>query len=304
LSNEKGVAIMSAMDPMHSLLASLVPRNTLDFLEKLAAILNALFLVFLPIELFRQYKAGSLNRQRGLEMAANVFPLLPTLLTQGMFTVVILWLFRKAAAHALFTIPTTGWSALVAILLVDFMYYWEHRIAHRVRLVWAATHSVHHSSPVYDQTTGLRVSFADAFYSPWFYLPIVAMGFDPMLVLAAFSVVVSYQQWIHTETIGRLGWFDRWFNSPSNHRVHHASQPLYLDKNYGGVLIVWDRIFGTYASETEAPHYGLTTPIGSVNPWVVHTAELRALISALRGRKPWRARLRLLFGGPEQNVTD
>ena len=102
----------------------------------------------------------------------------------------------------------------------------------------------------------------------------MALGFDPILVIACFGIVIAYQTWLHTEIVGRLGWFDRIFNSPSNHRVHHAIQAPYLDRNYGAILIVWDRLFGTYAAEVEKPIYGLTEPIESVNPLIVHGLEI------------------------------
>jgi len=111
-------------------------------------------------------------------------------------------------------------------------------------------------------------------------------------------VMLAYQQWLHTETIGRLGWFDRVFNSPANHRVHHGSQDVYLDKNYGGILILWDRLFGTWEPEREQPVYGLTTPIGSSHLWTVHTAEAKALWRDLRAARSWRDRLRLVIAPP------
>jgi sterol desaturase/sphingolipid hydroxylase (fatty acid hydroxylase superfamily) len=264
--------------------------------ERLAAALAAAILIMLPIELWRQRR--TLNRAAWKEMAASAGVFLPALATSGVVVAFITVLWGAADALTPWRIPTTVWSALLCLLLVDFLFYWDHRVAHRVRGLWAVAHSVHHSSPRYDQTTGLRVSFVDGFTSPWFYLPAVLVGFDPLLVAAAFGVMLSYQQWLHTETIGRLGWFDRVFNSPANHRVHHGSQDIYLDKNYGGILILWDRLFGTWQPERERPVYGLTTPIGSSHLWTVHTAEAKALWRDLRAARSWRDRLRLIIAPP------
>jgi len=269
--------------------------------ELIAGALAAVILIMLPIELWRQRR--TLNRAAWKEMAASAGVLLPALATSGVVVAFITVLWGAADALTPWRIPTNGWSALLCLLLVDFLFYWDHRMAHRVRGLWAVAHSVHHSSPRYDQTTGLRVSFVDGFTSPWFYLPAVLIGFDPLLVAAAFGLMLAYQQWLHTETIGRLGWFDQIFNSPANHRVHHGSQDVYLDKNYGGILILWDRLFRTWEPEREQPIYGLTTPIGSSHLWTVHTAEAGSLWRDLRAARSWRARLRLIIAPPGTAVS-
>jgi sterol desaturase/sphingolipid hydroxylase (fatty acid hydroxylase superfamily) len=227
----------------------------LHWLERLADIFTGVLLVFLPIELWKDARKGQLTRQRFGEMVANVLPLLPMLALYSTYTAVGLWLFEMVRPWAVFHFETTPASAFAALVLVDFAYYWEHRFEHRVRAIWALTHSVHHSSPLFNQTTALRISAFDGYVTPWFYLPIALLGFEPLLVAACIGLTVAYQQWIHTESIGSLGWFDRWFNSPSNHRVHHGCQRQYLDKNFGGILVVWDRVFGTYVKEGEPVVY-------------------------------------------------
>ncbi len=269
-------------------------------LELLASALSGAFFVLLPIELWRRRR--TLTKAAWKEMAANAGVVLPVLATGGVVVAFIALLWGAADALTPWRVPTTWGSAIACLLLVDFLFYWDHRTAHRVRAIWAVAHSVHHSSFQFDQTTGLRVSFVDGFTSPWFYLPAVFAGFDPLLVAACFGVMLAYQQWLHTEAIGRLGWFDRVFNSPSNHRAHHGTQQAYLDKNYGGILIVWDRLFGTWAPEREPPVYGLTTPLGSSNLWAVHTAEAKTLWHELNAARSWRARLRLLLSPPDAPV--
>jgi sterol desaturase/sphingolipid hydroxylase (fatty acid hydroxylase superfamily) len=261
--------------------------------------LGAAIVVFLPWELWRYRRAGRLDRARIREMLASASPLLPTLLLGGAITAFIVALFAAAAALAPWKIPVDGWTAGLALVVVDFMYYWDHRVAHRNRSYWALAHSVHHSSPQYDQTTGLRVSFMDGFFSPWFYLPPILLGFDPLLVGACFTVIIGYQQWLHTEAIGKLPWLDGWLNTPSNHRVHHGVQAQYQDRNYGAILIVWDRLFGTWAREEEPVRYGLTHPIDSSHPLTVHLFEARRLWADLRRAPRWRDRLRMLWHAPD-----
>lgn len=270
--------------------------NVLDSAGWLLAVVPLLLL--LPVELWQRARAGRLDRASVHELLASASPLLPALALSGVLLSVATALFVPAAALAPWRIPTGWGSALGCLLLIDFLYYWEHRCGHRIRLLWAVAHSVHHSSPQFDQTTGLRVSFMDGFVTPWFYLPAVLAGFEPLLVAGCFTFMVGYQQWLHTEVIGKLGLFDRVFNSPSNHRAHHAMQPQYLDKNYGGILIVWDRLFGTYQPEKERPVYGITHPIRSVNPVRVHCAEALVLLRELRCTRRVSTRLRLLLGPP------
>lgn len=272
--------------------------SILHTLKMLATVLSALFVVFLPLETWRRHRAGRLDRRSVREMLASASPLLPTLLAGPLVLAFIAALYGLAHALTPLRLPVDWGTAALALLLVDFLYYWDHRAAHRVRAYWAIGHSVHHSSWQYDQTTAFRISFVDGFISPWFYLPAVLLGFHPMLVVACLGLVLAYQQWLHTESVGRLGWLDAIFNTPSNHRAHHAVQPQYIDRNYGAVLIVWDRLFGTYVREDEAPVYGLTEQIGSAHPWRVHAAEALKLWRDLRRTPRWRDRWRMLWHPP------
>ena len=171
-------------------------------------------------------------------------------------------------------IPVTWWSWALAIIAVDFTYYWMHRIEHERRILWAV-HSVHHSSQEYNLTTALRLSWLESLYEWIFFIPLLLIGFDAIQILSSLIVVVLYQTWIHTEKVGRLGWLDGIFNTPSVHRIHHATNAAYIDKNYGGILILWDRLFGTYQTETEKPVYGITKQLGSSNPLTINFHEFR-----------------------------
>lgn len=166
-------------------------------------------------------------------------------------------------------IATIQPGLLQGILLfigVDFFYYWFHRMSHEINAIWA-THIVHHQSEEYNLTVALRQSWFQAFFSNFFYLPLAWIGFDPITTVAVIAFNTLYQFWIHTELIKNMGWFEWIFNTPSHHRVHHGSNPEYIDKNHGGTLIIWDRLFGTFKAEQVAPVYGITTPLKSWNPF-------------------------------------
>lgn len=275
-----------------------MPIDVLNALEVAAVVLGALFVGFLPFELWLRWRQGELTWSSVREMGASVSPLIPTLLLSAVVIGFISILFYAMSFSALWQIETTWLSAVICIVLVDFLYYLDHYCGHRFRVYWAISHSVHHSSPQFDQTTGLRVSAVDGFTSPWFLLPAVMLGFDIGLIFAAYGIVLAYQQWIHTETVPKLGWFDKVFNSPSNHRVHHGSDKAYLDRNYGGIFVVWDQLFGTYAEETHRPTYGLVKPIESANPIAVHLHEARYLWRDVRAAETWAEVWHHLFARP------
>ena len=165
------------------------------------------------------------------------------------------------------TIPFVWWSWLLIFFLEDFSYYWNHRVGHRSRLFWAS-HVVHHSSKKYNLSTALRQTWTGGFYGFIFWIWLAFLGFHPLMILTQMSISLIYQYWIHTELINKMPrWFEAVFNTPSHHRVHHGNNPLYLDKNYAGILIIWDKLFGTFQPELEEEKvvYGLTTNIKTYN---------------------------------------
>jgi sterol desaturase/sphingolipid hydroxylase (fatty acid hydroxylase superfamily) len=183
------------------------------------------------------------------------------------------------------------------VVAQDFCYYWSHRCHHVVRLLWAS-HVVHHSSERFNLSTALRQPWT-GFTSFVFYLPMIALGVHPGVLAFAQSINLVYQFWIHTERIDRLpAWFEAVFNTPSHHRVHHASQGSYLDRNFGGMLIVWDRAFGTFEPEVERPVYGLTHNIHTYNPVRVAFGEYAAIARDLARADSWRTRGGLLVNKP------
>jgi sterol desaturase/sphingolipid hydroxylase (fatty acid hydroxylase superfamily) len=187
------------------------------------------------------------------------------------------------------------WVAL--FVADDVAYYWFHRAHHRVRLFWAS-HVVHHSSRYDNLSTALRQPWTP-FTSMPFWLPLALLGFSPSMILFQQSVSLVYQFFIHTERVGTL-WrpVELVMNTPSHHRVHHGSNAAYLDRNYGGILIVWDRLFRTFEPEREGVVYGLTTNLETCNPVRVATHEFTAIWRDLRRTTSWRERLGYVFSGP------
>lgn len=194
----------------------------------------------------------------------GLFIAITFVLMAGFYVGAYVW----ASQYAVFDIPTTWASFLIVLVLADLAYYWEHRILHRINILWA-THSVHHSSPFFNISVAYRHGPLDGFWPVFFHLPLVLLGFNPFVVLIAELLVQLYQTALHTEVIRKL-WkpIEYIMNTPSHHRVHHGSNRKYLDKNYGGIFIIWDRMFGTFEEENEEVTYGLVTPINSVNPFV------------------------------------
>lgn len=180
-----------------------------------------------------------------------------------------------------FTIPVIWWSFILLFFLDDLSYYWFHRISHQCRVFWAS-HIVHHSSQHYNLSTALRQTWSGGFYTFIFWLWLPLLGFHPAMILLQMSVSLIYQFWIHTEAIQKLPkWFEFIFNTPSHHRVHHGSNPIYLDRNHAGILIVWDRLFGTFQPElnSEKVKYGLTENIKTFNPIIIAFHEWIALLN-------------------------
>tara|TARA_R110002073_G_scaffold72537_1_gene177444 strand:+ start:438267 stop:439157 length:891 start_codon:yes stop_codon:yes gene_type:complete len=176
-----------------------------------------------------------------------------------------------------FTIPFTWWAWVLILFADDFAYYWFHRVSHTNRFFWSS-HIVHHSSQRYNLSTALRQTWTGGFVSFVFWLPLPLLGFHPVMILAQMSISLIYQYWIHTELIKKMPtWFETVFNTPSHHRVHHATNPQYLDRNHAGIFIIWDRLFGTFEPEVEKPIYGLVKNIATFNPINVAFHEWIAL---------------------------
>ena len=194
-----------------------------------------------------------------------------------------------------------GW--ILAVVLFDFFDYWLHRAGHESAVFWAA-HSVHHQSQQFNFSTALRQESMVAFLGWAFYLPMAVVGVPPEQFGLAGLIVLVYQFWIHTEHIGKLGWFDRVFSSPSNHRVHHAVNDGYVDRNYGGMLVVWDRMFGTFAEEGERCVYGTRKALASFDPVRAILGPYAPLIRDSWHTRRWRDKLAVWFKAPGWRPAD
>jgi sterol desaturase/sphingolipid hydroxylase (fatty acid hydroxylase superfamily) len=200
---------------------------------------------------------------------------------------------------------TRAWVWVAALLLYDFLYYWNHRLGHEINVLWAA-HVVHHQSEEFNLSTALRQSSSGFLLSWLFYVPMALAGFPPRLFLFVSLVDLLYQFWIHTEQVGSLGVVDRILATPSNHRVHHGVNDQYVDRNYGGILILWDRLFGTFQPELAAVPvvYGTRDPLRSWNPLWANLHTYAALLrDAVRARS-WSDRLKVFVARPGWRPAD
>lgn len=208
------------------------------------------------------------------------------------------WIYVQAYQFRLFDIPYAWWSFLLCFFAEDLAYYWFHRLAHERRFFWAS-HVVHHTSQFCNLSTALRQPWTGLFSLNFlFWLPLLWIGFPPPMVLFFSGVSLVYQFWIHTEAVGRLGPLEWVLNTPSHHRVHHATNPRYLDRNYAGVLIIWDRLFGTFEREEERPRYGVLADIATFNPLRIALHEWAAMGRDVFSAKGLKEALGYAFGPP------
>ncbi|MFC9518995.1 sterol desaturase family protein [Nocardiaceae bacterium NPDC056970] len=194
--------------------------------------------------------------------------------------------------------PANAWYTWVILLVgIDLLYYTYHRMAHRIRLIWA-THQAHHSSEYFNFATALRQKWNNS-GEILMWIPLPLIGIPPWMIFVGFSVSLVYQFFVHTERVDKLPRpIEFVFNTPSHHRVHHGCDPEYLDRNYAGILIVWDRMFGTFRAEQQRPTYGLTKPVGTYDIWKLQTHEYAAIGRDVRAAQSWRDRLGYVFGPP------
>lgn len=237
----------------------------------------------------------------GLGMLSQVSAVFTPLLKLGIYT---------AVYSQLALVPDTGfWTTppgwLLALLFYDFLYYWNHRLGHTVAVFWAA-HVVHHQSQDYNLSTALRQPSTYPLLGWVFYLPMALAGVPPLVFVVVGLIDLLYQFWIHTEQIGSMGRFDRWFASPSNHRVHHAVNDRYVDKNYGGILMLWDHLFGTFEPEDpkEPCVYGTRSPLGSWDPLWANAEVYWALAKDSWRAQRWSDKLRVWLKPPGWRPAD
>lgn len=198
---------------------------------------------------------------------------------------------------AFIQIPNNIWTFLLLFFLYDLCYYWAHRKSHEINLFWGG-HVVHHSSEEYNLSVALRQSSTQTIWTFFFYFPLALLGFDPVMLVLASGINLLYQFWIHTEAIGKMGFLEKFMNTPSHHRVHHGRNPKYIDKNHGGTFIIFDKWFGTFQEEEETPTYGITTPVNSWNPFWVNLSHYATMKEELALIPNWGDKIRYLFNKP------
>ncbi|MDP3269930.1 MAG: sterol desaturase family protein [Legionella sp.] len=221
---------------------------------------------------------------------------LGTLPLKGLILFCYYYLFEH---YSITTFPSDAlYSWLLLWLGVDFCYYWYHRASHRCIFFWIG-HSVHHQSENYNLSVALRQGYFQTITSWIFYLPLAIIGFSPQMFIVVVALNTIYQFWIHTQSIDKMGWFETLFNTPSHHRVHHGKNPQYIDKNYAGSLIIWDKLFGTFEPEAEQPVYGVTEPLDSWNPYSANIKVLNDVLYYGKGFKNKLNVVRALFMPPE-----
>lgn len=208
------------------------------------------------------------------------------------------WVYR----YRLFDLPASFWSIAALFVAQDFFYYFFHRASHRIRWMWAS-HVTHHSSERLNLSTAFRQSLTYPISGMWlFWLPLALIGFAPKNIVVVVAINLAFQFFVHTEAVRKIGWLEYVFNTPSHHRVHHARNPKYIDRNYAGVLIIWDKLFGSFVAEDpDVPcEYGIVQPIHSHNPLRLTFHEWIAMFRDFARPQTFASRVKQLFGPPER----
>lgn len=253
-------------------------------------ILMGIELLVLRFQKNPTYRLNDAITNINLGVVSQVSGVFLKVLSIGIYT----FFFEK---FGLFQIPNNVWTFFILFFLYDLCYYWAHRLSHEINLFWGG-HVVHHSSEEYNLSVALRQSSTQTIWTFMFYLPLAVIGFDPVMLVLVSGINLLYQFWIHTEAIDRMGFLEKFMNTPSHHRVHHGRNPKYIDKNHGGTFIIFDKWFGTFQEEEERPTYGITTPVQSWNPvWVniSHYATMKKELGMISGIKD---KMKYLFNKP------
>lgn len=257
------------------------------------------FVVLIAIELYVNYKEnkGWYDTKDSIaSITMGIGSLVINLGVKFVYLLAYAWIYEN---YRLFNLEPVWWVWVLLFFADDFSFYWHHRLSHEIRILWAA-HENHHSSMHYNLATALRQSWTELFYKYAFWLWLPLMGFPPWMIVVQMSFSLIYQYWVHTEGIRRLGFLEWIFSTPSAHRVHHASNVIYLDRNHGGILIIWDRLFGTYQKELdeEPVKYGLTKNVESYNPLVIATHEYVNIAHDVKNTKGFWNKVKRFFMPP------
>ncbi len=247
-------------------------------------------LVYEAITKKRTYRLNDAITNINLGTLNQITGIFSKIINIGIYTVIF-------ELFAFTTLPANWLTFIILFLLYDLCFYWSHRLAHQVSLFWGG-HVVHHQSEDFNLTVALRQSSTAFIWSFPFYIPLALIGFDPLQFVTVGAFNLLYQFWIHTEHVKKIGWLEHILNTPSHHRVHHGRDPKYIDKNYAGVFIIWDKMFGTFKEEEERPTYGITKPVNSWNPVYANFAHYIDLFHYVKQSKSWSDTKNMLFKQP------
>jgi alkylglycerol monooxygenase len=280
-------------------------------MSKVIVFATPVFLFLIALEFFwsrranagvkgeKAYRLNDAINSISLGILSQVSGVLTKALSVGIYTLV----FGAVAIYPDLEFWKTWYGVLLALVFYDLCYYWLHRAGHVVALFWAA-HVVHHQSQHYNLSTALRQTSSGAFFGWIFYIPMAIAGVPPLIFGIVALIDLLYQFWVHTEQVGKLGWFDRVFCSPSNHRVHHAVNDAYIDKNYGGILVLWDRWFGTFQEEREPCVYGTRGALNSWDPLWANAEVYWGLAKDSYATRRWSDKLRVWLKPPGWQPDD
>ncbi len=268
----------------------------------LLLVLSPVFFICMFVEYFwgiRRKKLQSNAQYCIAEVICNFTLAGLYLVTDALTGILISHLYLSLFSWRMFDINMTTGTILLLIVTQDFLYYWFHRASHKIRWMWAA-HVVHHSSKNMNFTVAFRQSLMYPVAGMWlFWIPLVIIGFDPHWVILSVLINLGYQFFPHTQIVKKLGWFELILNTPSHHRVHHGINHQYIDRNFAGIFIIWDRLFGTFVPERETVRYGVSRPVNSFNPVKVSFIEWIDMFSdAIKKNIGWKKRLKVLFAPP------
>jgi sterol desaturase/sphingolipid hydroxylase (fatty acid hydroxylase superfamily) len=261
------------------------------------AIFAFIFLMIAEMLISRRRNSGAYEYR---DTAASLLMGAGSLVAGAIYGIVHLVIILGAYEHRLFNIGWTWWALIICFFAEDLVYYIGHRLSHERRLWWAS-HVVHHSSQHFNGSTALRQAWTGIFgIGLWVRLPLFFIGFPPAMVFMFTGITAAYQLWIHTEQVKKIGPFEWIFNTASHHRVHHATNPRYIDSNHGAFLIIWDRMFGTFVAEDESDpcRYGITSNLGTFNPLRIALHEWMAIWQDVRKARSLRDAFWYVFGAP------
>ncbi len=270
-------------------------------IEVILLALSPIFFIFIILEFIKYRKFYDVK-----DSLANTVLALMHQASDAIALLILMPFFYWLHQFAFFKIELTVYTAFIAFILQDFLYYWFHKASHHIHWLWAA-HVVHHSSTKMNFSTAFRQSLMYPVAGMWvFWLPMIVVGFDPKVVLTVVALNLAFQFFVHTQIVNKLGFLEKIFNTPSHHRVHHSTNKAYLDRNFAGVLIIWDKLFGTFVEENEVLHkpckYGILGQIESKNPLWISFHQWVHMFKEMKKMTGFKNKWNTLFGYPTSSV--